>query len=70
MVAKLKLEQVFADGTIANITRDMLSGLQRRNPLEERMKRTVDWERLAEMSLSALLFYVLIGDGGGTDEFA
>ena len=66
----LMLEQVFADGPIAAITRDMLSTTQRPKLLEERVRSLVDWERVSEMSLPALLYYVLMGDGRGADEFA
>jgi hypothetical protein len=70
MSVRLMLEQVFADGAIANTTRKLLSGANRRKPLEERMKKSVDGDRVAEMSLAALLYHVLIGDGRNTDEFA
>jgi hypothetical protein len=70
MSVRLMLEQVFADGAIANTTRKLLSGTNWRKPFEERMNKSVDGERVAEMSLAALLYHVLIGDGRNTDEFA
>ena len=66
----LMVEQMFDDGSIAATTRKMLSASQRAKPLEERVKSLVDWERVAEMSLPALLYYVLMGDGRSADEFA
>jgi hypothetical protein len=70
MSARLMLEQVFADGTIASTTRNILSTTNRRRSLENQMKKSVSGERAAEMSLSSLLYYVLIGEGRGADEFA
>ena len=70
MSVRLMLEQVFADGAIANTTRKLFSTTNRRKPLENQMKKPVSGERVAEMSLSALLYYVLVGDGRRTDEFA
>ena len=66
----LMVEQMFADGSIAATTRNLLSTSQRAKPLEDRVKSLVDWERVSEMSLSALLYYVLMGEGRGADEFA
>ena len=70
MSVRLMLEQIFADGAIANTTRNLLSTTNRRKPLESQMKKPVSGERVAEMSLAALLYHVLIGDGRNTDEFA
>jgi hypothetical protein len=70
MAGGLMLEQVFADGAIANGTRNLLATMNRRKGLEDQMKKSVSGERVAEMSLSALLYYVLMGDGRRADEFA
>jgi hypothetical protein len=68
MTTRLMLNRTSADEPNGGIERRMLSNTEVGTQYVEPVTDFVDHERLGEMSLESLLYYVLFGEGRLADE--